>query len=111
VHCLKSRRNLRNFRIDAMPNKTPLPKYYPPFHAIIMFNGITDNLRGKNSRDFAGYKIVDSTGGEIMRVKTPAEKDKMLTRLKAKYGNRRIMRGDPISAAGISVKHINSKRK
>jgi len=86
------------------------PKYFPPFSAQIMFNGITDNLRGKNSKDFAGYKIYDTTG-EIMRVKTESEKDKTLAKLKAKYGNRRIMRFDPINAAGISVKHINRKRK
>jgi len=60
----------------------------PPFSASIMFNGITDNLIGKNSKDFAGYKIYDYNG-EIARVKTPAQKDKMLAELRAKYGIKR----------------------
>jgi hypothetical protein len=68
-----------------MPKK--LQKYYPPFSAVIMFNGMTDNLIGKNSKDFAGYKIYDRTG-PILRVKTVAQKDKILAQLRAKYGRK-----------------------
>jgi hypothetical protein len=52
-----------------------------------MFDGMKDNLIGKNSKDFAGYKINDSHG-EIQRVKTPAQKDKILADLRAKYGRK-----------------------
>ena len=62
-------------------------KPVPPFSAAIMFDGMKDSLIGKNSKDFAGYKIYDSHG-EIQRVKTSAQKDKILADLRAKYGRK-----------------------
>jgi len=48
-----------------------------------------DNLIGKNSKDFVGYKIMDYHGAEITRVKTVDQKNKALAALKAKHGTRR----------------------
>jgi len=66
-----------------------MPKFKPtpPFAALIMFDGMKDNLIGKNSKDFVGYRIMDKHG-EIDRVKTPAQKDKILGHLRAKYGRK-----------------------
>lgn len=59
----------------------------PPFSALILFDGTKDSLIGKNSKDFAGYRILDSHG-EIQRVKTSAQKNKILAELRAKYGRK-----------------------
>jgi hypothetical protein len=64
-------------------NITPIP----PFSASIMFDGMKDQLIGKNSKDFAGYRIMDKHG-EIQRVKTTVQKDKILGYLRDKYGRK-----------------------
>ena len=68
-----------------MTKKNPAP----PFTAVIIHQGMKDNLIGKNSKDFVGYKIMDYHGSEITRVKTVDQKNKALAALKAKYGTRR----------------------
>jgi len=68
-----------------MTKKNPAP----PFTAVIIHQGMKDNLIGKNSKDFVGYKIMDYHGAEITRVKTVDQKNKALAALKAKHGTRR----------------------
>jgi hypothetical protein len=59
----------------------------PPFSASIMFDGMKDKLLGKNSKDFVGYRIMDKHG-EIQKVRTGPQKDKILKHLRDKHGRK-----------------------